>query len=428
MNDLAERIIDDLKAFSADLLQTGIDTRGRRTRVRGAGGGASLVHAIDSLTSLVPRLLRELESVEAPTRYVENVTPIPTGATLSRRPADYRVHDGRVMPRRWVKMVPLPESSPRALRWLLYLLDRQRDLLIETQERTEKRVAEALAARRGRSVWAQADESGLRTMVLRLQETRSRLRRAMQSVQRAAGPRPIPTHLAPSPYPPTQAWVTLRRLAPGLIDPQAVLPVHLVGLLDPETAMADLPYLYQRWCGVKIVETLSELGWELRDDPVGAIFLGGLVTFHRRGHSIDLWVEPRLPRKGRHPSGFKCVRGDDVTPDYLFVTPGPGGPDAFVLDATLLTSTQDHVAKGRYLDLIELENLVRIAGCPIKRRPKIAWAAAPIVAYHGKTLRADGAIGTVPMNPLQWHQDPLSEWLADVARHAMAWSLVESAG
>lgn len=426
MSDFVERIVEDLKDFSADLLEVGLATRSD-PRLAGMGSSASLLHAIDSLTSLVPRLLLELETAEGPTRLQENVTATPTGAKLSRRPSDYRLQGGRIMPRRWVRMVTVGEPDPAPLRWLLHLLDRQRSQLGETLERTDKRVSEALTARRGRSEWAQADASALRSIVDRLKESRARLQRAIKSVQRVAGPRPIPSPRAPSPYPQTQAWVALRRLAPRLIDPRAFLPEHVSGILGADLATADLPYLYQRWCGVRIISALHDMGWTVRDDPVGAIFLGGLITFQNRGHGIDLWIEPRLGRLGHHPSGFRCARGEDVTPDYLFVTPGPGGPDAFVLDATLVTTPEDLVSKGRYLDLIELENLVRVAGCPIKRRPKLAWAAAPIVAAHGKALRSDGAIGTLPMNPVHWNAEPLDAWISEVARHALAWSLVESA-
>ncbi|MAG58831.1 MAG: hypothetical protein CMJ83_21285 [Planctomycetes bacterium] len=429
MSDLAERVVDDLRAFSSDLLEVGLSSGvTRRPAIRGEGSSASLLRAIEALTVLVPSLLVELETSEAPTRYVESITHVPTGAALSRRPGDYRLADNdQIRPWRWVRTIPLPEPDPRALRWLLHLLDRQRTRLGETLERTEKRVAEALTARRGRSVWAQSDAFTLRQMLERLKEARSRLHRAIKFVQQSAGSRPIPTPTLPRPFPRSQAWVTLRRMSPRLEDPSAFLPEHVLGLLGSDVVTADLPYLYQRWCGVKIIQALHELGWVVHADPVGAVFLGGLITFHHRGHTIDLWVEPRLDRRSRHPSGFKCVRGEDVTPDYLFITPGAGGPDAFVLDATLVTAPEDLVAKGRYLDLIELKNFVRIAGCPIRRRPRLAWAAAPVFADHGKALRGDGAIGTVPMNPIDWNDRPLFDWLVEVTRHALAWSLVDSA-
>ncbi len=426
MSDLASRIIDDLRAFSADLLQAGIDERGPRSPSAGASRESSLLHAIKSLTALVPRLLSELETADTPVRYEETVAATPKGASLSRRPADYQLRGGHVIPRRWVRMTPLPEESSHALRYLLFLLDRQRDALLEVEERSRKRIDEALAARRGSSAWAKADAHRLRALTDGLEETRARLDRSINSVRRRAGARAIATARTPSPYPPTQSWVALRRLAPGLLDPQARLPAHLTGLLNRDAAIADLPYLYQRWCGLKIVEALHDLRWEVQADPVGAIFLGGLITFERDGHSLDLWVEPRLQRSGGHASGFRCARGVDATPDYMFVTPGPGGPDAFILDATLQNAGQDHVAKGRYLDLIELGHLVRVAGCPIKRQPRLAWAAAPILAAHNKTLRADGAIGTVPMNPLRWNAEPIRDWVHDVTRHALAWSLAES--
>jgi hypothetical protein len=165
----------------------------------------------------------------------------------------------------------------------------------------------------------------------------------------------------------------------------------------------------------------------MRGDPVGAIFLGGLITFQLEGHTLDLWLEPRLERRAVHACGFRCIHGEDITPDFLFITPGPGGPEAFILDATLVTAPEGLVAKGRYLDLIELNNFVRVGGCPVRRRPRLAWAAAPLMASHGKVLRQDGAIGAIPMNPADWNDQPLREWLSDIARHAFAWSLVEKA-
>jgi hypothetical protein len=427
LNNLAKGIIDDLRAFSADLLEVGLTPGGSSLPGQSDGTSAGVVRSVSYLTSLVPRLLAELRTVEAPTHYVENVTYVPTGARLSRRPADYRLSGDRVMPWRWVRMVPLPERDTRPLRWLLYLLDRLRELLIDTEERTEKRVAEALAARRGTSVWAQADAHGLRQILERVREARALISRATKRVQQSAGPRPVPSKAVPNPYPRSPTWVSLRRLAARLTDPMGSLPDHIRSLLRGPEPAADLPFLYQRWCGVKIVRTLESLGWEMRGDPVGAIFLGGLITFQLEGHTLDLWLEPRLERRAVHACGFRCIHGEDITPDFLFITPGPGGPEAFILDATLVTAPEGLVAKGRYLDLIELNNFVRVGGCPVRRRPRLAWAAAPLMASHGKVLRQDGAIGAIPMNPADWNDQPLREWLSDIARHAFAWSLVEKA-
>lgn len=426
MNPLVDNMVADLRAWSSDLLEVGL---GEAMTVHAgygrAGSIATILFSVDMLINLVPNLLAELEMNEDTGQVRESYTRVPTRARLSRRPNDYRMTPSGVIPMRWMRTEPVFEYDFKSLAWLLHLLEVQSAQIAKTRNRTEKQVDEALRSRRGSSQWARSEAESLQGILKSLKIAEVHVRNAKEAVHRATEWRLHPSQSMPAPYPSSPAWQTLRRQAPRLLRPEALLPEHVRSLLGGTVQMADVPYLYQRWVGVKIVEALHRLGWAVEADPVGPIFLGGVLPFRNRGHGFDLWVEPRLSRTLRHPSRFRCARGEDITPDYVFVTPGPGGPDAFVLDATMATEESALLEKGRYLELMELSYFVTLAGCPVLRRPRISWSAAPLRSSHSKLHSDDGRMGSVPMHPESWSPAPLEAWLADVAKHALAWSLAK---
>ena len=80
-----EKIVDDLKSFSANLLEAGLAAPGVVGQVAlRASGMRSELGAVHSLSALVPSLLAELQAHEAPNRVVEQEALTPLRASLSR--------------------------------------------------------------------------------------------------------------------------------------------------------------------------------------------------------------------------------------------------------------------------------------------------------------------------------------------------------
>jgi hypothetical protein len=271
-------------------------------------------------------------------------------------------------------------------------------------------------------VYARSDELALELLLQRLDEAQLVVLRAGDAVRRHVGRNLRPCASPPSPYPDTPAWTSLRRQATFWSSPHSFLPAYVRSMLADAVAAADVPYLYQRWCGLKLLHAFAARGWQAGGDPAGALFLAGCVPFTRGPSRIDLWIEPRLTRRRDHPSGFHCLRGADVTPDFLLVAPGPYGPDCFVLDATKTADEAVLRSKDRYLGLIAASAPGFVAGIPVMRHPVRSWAAAPMHSQHCILYRADGKSGVIPMHPLEWSAKPIDAWVADVIKYSSAWT------
>lgn len=421
MNAFVARLVQDLRQFSASLLESGLAPPSPTLRIAGRSELVLELGWASALVALVPPALAELEQVEAPNRMVEQVVRSPVRAALSRRPGDYEWVGGRLLPSRWSRSEPVLEPDWDAVAWLLYLIDGQRRRLCHVQRRSVKQVEEARAARAGTSRWAVHDAHSLQARLDRIAAMIALVDRAREQAVRYGGLGLRPMARVPSPYPRSRAWAALRRLVAQWSAPARHLPAHLDRMLRTDVAVADLPFLFQRWCGVKLLEALRTLGYGVSGDSVSALFLGGRLAATRDAATIEIWIEPRLARDHLHASGFKCARGDDVTPDYLLITPGPHGPDAFVLDAACTTDDEMLRGKARYLALIAAGASGFIAGVPVTRGPLRAWAAAPLSTSHCRLYRPDGSSGAVPMHPLEWTPAPLAAWLTDVSAHAKAW-------
>ncbi|MBI5433186.1 MAG: hypothetical protein HZA52_10185 [Planctomycetes bacterium] len=418
-----ERIVADLRAFSSDLLETGLATSGRieagAPRAQGMRAELGGAHA---LASLVPGLLADLATRDDPTRIEEHEVTTPLRASLSRRPCDWVRVGPRILPKRWSRLVPVPEPDLPALRWLIRQLRDRGEKLEIVRERVAKQVADARIARAGASRFAKSDELALDLLRARLDEAALVLVRAEDLVRRHAGRNLQPSASPPSPYPGTPAWSSLRRQATFWSSPSSFLPGYVRSLLHDAVAAADVPYLYQRWCGLKLLQAFDARGWTTRGDATGALFLAGKIVLERGAATMDLWVEPRLTRYRDNPTGFHCIRGDDVTPDFMLVTPGPYGRDAFVLDATRAIDRKALETKDRYLAMIAANTPGFTAGVPVIRHPVRAWACAPLLAQHCTLFRADGKTGCIPMHPVDWSPKPLEGWIGDVVKYANAWA------
>ncbi|EIJ41025.1 hypothetical protein BegalDRAFT_0101 [Beggiatoa alba B18LD] len=423
MNYFIQQLVDDLKAFSVELLDPGLHTGQQISAGLGTvASTAALLKSIDFLTGLVPKLVNELRTTDATRKVNVHYTPVPKYGTFSPRASDYQQDtQKRLLPARWLTTVPIAELDIRPLRWLLYLLELQQSALKNLETRTNKYIDNSLLSQKGDSAYAQNDRATLLSMRSRLTEAEVKLTSAATLLLRTVQIRFMPSPNLPAPYPRSASWLHLRRYAQQLLDPSEFLPGFLYNLLNGVVEMADTPYLYQRWCGVKLLQIFESLGWRCYDDPVGALFLGGEIRLIKADVSISLWVEPRFAKRTPHRSGFINRTALELHPDYMIVTPGPTGVDAFILDPTTTTNYEIRHSKSRYLNSLEAMGMAKVAGNPVVRNPLRAWSASPMHTPHCELDDSEGRTGTVPMHPLDWSEIPLKAWVKDINDYALAW-------
>jgi len=199
------------------------------------------------------------------------------------------------------------------------------------------------------------------------------------------------------------------------------LPQVLAGALTEPFDAADVGYLYQRWCGLQLLLSFERQGWQVLDDPVGALFLGGTIQLRSGGTRAQLWVESRIGSKREHASGVTVRGAMEQSPDFMLLVPGPGGADLFVLDPTLSRNPEVYETKSKYLQTLLIRHVV--AGRSCFRGPVRSWAAIPEIRDSCRLLGAlDGTTGFVPLHPLAQTHSGLDAWVSDVSRHALAWT------
>ncbi len=422
MSAFLTQLLEDLKAFSSELLAPGLQTGQALVgnTASTVAGTSALFQAIDWLTNLVPDLLQEWQQENSGLAAGHYHSPVPKQGQFSRRPRDYQQDSARrLYPVRWQRPLIREAGHLPPLRWLLHLLELQDMQLQQVITQMSKYIDESLQHQSSQSDYAQHDRSTLLAMRTRLYNAQAKLNHARLSLFRGAQTRLLPTPTPPMPFPRTRQWQRLRQYARYLQQPNEGLPSFLYRVLHETVEVADTPYLYQRWCGVHLLQGLADLGWLCEDDPLGALFLGGHIVLRKRSLQMSLWVEPRFVRHEAHQSGFQCREVLETHPDYMFVTPGPHGVDAFIIDPTLTADIEIRRSKGRYLDT--LETFASIAGVPVTRTPLRAWSAAPIHRPHCELDDPNGYTGTIPMHPLDWSSTPLLAWLQDMDNHACAW-------
>lgn len=424
MNPFIQKLVDDIKEFSAELLLPGLHANQQvSSSVNTVANTNALLKSIDFLTALIPQLVLELQMTDTTHKVMIHYTSVPKQATFSRRPSDYQQEETskRLLPAHWLTVLPVPEIDVRPLRWLVHLLDLQQKALKKVQLRTTKYIDDSLLTQQGESSYARHDRATLLAMRTRLGEAEAKLEQARSSLLRSVQFRIVPSKTLPYPYPRSKAWQRLRRFAQQLIQPEEFLPNFLYNLFNGTVEIADTPYLYQRWCGIKLLNTFEKLGWFRRENPSGALFLGGKIALYQADVQISIWIEPRFSRSKAHPSGFICREVTETHPDYMIITPGPSGIDAFILDPTTTSDQEVRQGKAKYLDTIEAIGMMSIAGIPTVKNPLRAWSAAPIHKPHCELDDSEGRTGTIPMHPLDWTDQPLTEWLLDIHHYALAW-------
>jgi hypothetical protein len=420
---LVERMLADLRAFSPELVDPGaLPAATLPARLTGAGIMAGALRRCREFAGLVPNLVREAHADERDAAWEEHATRLPVHARLSRRAADWTRDAGRLVPARWSVLAADERPDPRALAWLAGILD-----ALEGEVHTARTRAEALrdeAALPGEHDEAEQElqRVALGEQCQRLDAALAELGGARAELHRAAGTRIVPSARLPQPYPSGPAWTALARSLREGTSPLERLRGALTELLRGEVVAADVPWLYQRWCGLQLLLALARAGARVRSGNVlEALYASGRIDFTLNPGWLSLFVEPLLKRGESHASGYFACRGSEASPDFLIVVPGPQGTDAFVLDATLSTNEAALRAKFRYLTLLASVSPVTIAGTATQKPPARAWALAPLVRAECDLKSADGSTGIVPMSPLRWMPAGLEAWLQDVVQHARAW-------
>ena len=423
-NPLVEAMLRDLRAFAGHLADVGaapeVSTRARR---RGPASVAWLLWAVDNLAGRIPGLAGSLETRLDRVSHEVVAARSPRRARLSRRPGDYVVCDGRLVPDRWERVEEIDVVDRRPLRWLLHLLDLQLEHAEYFDGRIGKYIDEIVQYAVGTSDFARDEVAALRALQADLDTAKHVVQRSRAQVLAASAWSLTPSLNRPNPYPRTPEWSALRFDAELLSEPHCAA-AWAASELRGGTAwsMADVPFLYQRWCGLKLVQRMLALGWSTSANVAEALLLGGVISFSRAQASISLWVEPRITSRIIHASGLRTVGHRELSPDLVFVVRGPHGPDAFVLDPTMQTAPSAMEAKGKYLFSLAFDAPQQIAGTPTSRVPRRAWACAPLRSSNCQLFEADGRVGAIPMNPLSYRGDGLMAWIDDLVRWSVAWS------
>ena len=424
MSEMQRIVVEDLRSWSEDLLEPGFDDK---AQISGHSGVDTPVLArAGRFMALLHRLIAEIANFYDPTKVELRISRKPLRALASRRPSDYELRDTDLVPTRWIQEIPLAEPAEDPLSWLLAFVGELSSQLATALERHDKMARQVVYARGSGNRWYKDEAPALTARRQSLLAALANMSRARSIICDSSSEKLRPSRRVPSPFPNSPSWLALRKQALDVFDPNADSHGKVRQILHSSVETADLPFLYQRWCGMKMFEALESLGFERLDDPIGPLFLGGRVRLRQEATRIDLWVESRLRRGRRHSSGMTCVEGNEASPDYLLLTDGPQGKDAYVLDATMSTDIDSMEAKGNYFERIASFDLGLAAGVPTgNRAPLRSWAMAPFVAPHCRILgRSDrsGRMGAIPMPPRHYDPDPLRKFLKDIARHGHAWA------
>jgi hypothetical protein len=411
-----DRMLRDLREFSGELLEAGLTTPA--TILAGA--------APTSLSSLLARIdafSREVESALSDAKQrphdADRMTQTRSarGASPSRSPADYVISNGRPLPKVWFRLETQDALPMDMARWLAGIAARLGDNLTVESARLSKQIDEATFARDGESSYALEDAALLDRMRSPLSRAARQLRNTVSLICTQAGAEATPVMRRPRSLPLGQPWQRLRRIAETLDRPTDAIGEWLRSRAHSPSS-ADIPFLYQRWCGVQILHAANRLGWTTASDPIGPLFLGGAIALRLGEDLVELWVEPRLAETQAARIGWRSPERQELTPDFLFVTGPAGNRDAFVLDATMTTYSVFLAKKSRYRTKLMGVDPRHIAGVQLPRRPLRAWAAAPVKGETCQVTDSDGFVGVIPIHGAAQSFPALDAWLGDVFRHA----------
>ncbi|PIE24094.1 MAG: hypothetical protein CSA62_04625 [Planctomycetota bacterium] len=427
MRDLAEILLNDLREASAWLLEAGSTVSQASQSSRGQEKRHPLLSKIQVFGALVPACLRENSElvIQPGAAWVQSRTP--RRARASRHPRDFLNIGHQLLPTRWERPDPLGEKEPRGHGWILHLWEALWAELEQARSRIGTQLARALKAvtldQMADSFEIEIHER-LRALEEQFETAERTLVRTRTLALRSSPTRITSSPRRPVPYPGGTAWMRLGQLSARILNPAAELPDTLHALIDGHTEIAELPFLYQRWCGLQAVEALSRLGWKARRDPVPALFLGGKIEFLPpgdagfNGEHLTLWVEPRIPptssEETPHESGLSCSGSHALRPDYLFVSEDSHGAEAYILDPTFTTVAPEAEEKGKYRSRLSFRQPHMLAGVPTRKPPRRSWAAQPLHRSGNMLLDPEAKLGIVPMHPIQRDWTGLEHWLRDL--------------
>lgn len=415
------RVVDDLRAVSADLLEPGIN---KSVHLGALGGHGPLLRGLlalaDAYVALAPRVLAEVDVTADGAAGNWRAVRVPRGAEPSQAPYDYALHGDTPVPMRWLRFDAAERPNEPALRWSLHIALRLKQELLTHEARLESQLREALLVRAGEDEYAVQDAGTLRGLAASVKQRMVALRQCEAGIRSAAGRRIAPSDKPPSPYPQQPAWLRLKRIASELFNHEAMLGTVLNQVLAEPIPMADVPFLYQRWCGLQLLLAFERQGWARCGDLVGPLFLGGRVELTRPvSASVVVWIEPRVSQATMALTGWGVPRGKkELTPDFLITCGAAGIRDAFVLDATLSRSDEIIGEKSKYrLAIVGLDTQF-VAGVPVQRRPLRSWAVAPLLGSTCRLRDPEGRTGCIPLRPTDLDLGPIDAWVADISLHA----------
>ncbi|HEX4510503.1 MAG TPA: hypothetical protein VH328_10500 [Burkholderiaceae bacterium] len=420
---LVELMLAELRDVSDDLAAAGRTSA--RLVARQFGRSSSLRACLESsrrLSELVPRLLAETPAT-LDRRLSEVVeTRTPRRAWASRHPRDFVATAHGIVPARWWTELSGMAVSLSHLSRVVDALDAQASRLRMAQARLRKFVQDAAQSLAGHSGYATADLASLRDLLETVDATLAVLLRARERVARRLPARRGYALRPERTWPSTPAWTTLRRMLKD-VHLSSDSAQHLAAeTLARPVAMADLPFLYQRWVALQVLNVFVARHWRLDADPTGALWLGGrIVLADGQGAQVDMWIEPRLLPLGnahRHPSGMASgLRGIEQTPDIvLLLRTAVGAEEGYVLDATLSSDGDVLGGKAKYLESIQLSAPRRITGVMLPRAPLRSWAVAPLRGAQCRPFDPHGHSGVIPLRPGEGGPDlgGLRDWLDEL--------------
>ena len=427
MRDLGEILLSDLREASAWLLEAGSTVSRASHAAQDGEKRHPLLSKIHVFGALVPACLRENSELlpQRGARWVMSRTP--RRARASRHPRDFLHIGHQLLPTRWERPEPVGENETRGHGWILHLWEALWSELEQARSRIGTQLTRALQAV-SQDLVVDSFEVEIRDRLRALEEQFETAERTLIRT-RTLALRSSPTRVAPSPrrpvpYPGGTAWMRLGQLSARILNPAAELPDTLHALIDGHAEIAELPFLYQRWCGLQAIDALARLGWRARRDPVPVLFLGGRIDFlpptgaGYDGERLSLWIEPRIPptssEEPPHESGLSCAGAQALRPDYLFVAEDSRGAEAYVLDPTFTTIAPEAEEKGKYRSRLSFTQPHILAGVPTRKPPRRSWAAQPLRRSGNMLLDPEAKLGIVPLHPIQRDWSGLEDWLRDL--------------
>lgn len=412
-----DRLQTDLRARAEYLIEVGRDTPSAQgTVVAPLSTLTGSLHAARTLANMTTALIEEATDTDAIDDQHYERTQISVGARAPRSPWAYEQHGDVWAPRHWLRPMLVARHDVPALNWLLGLILEVGAQLQEFEARLELQAAHIRAETGSfESVYQAQDLQHLNDYLRNFRRAALGLGQAEGQLRGRLGPQAVPASRPPSPFPTGHRWQLLSRTA-RLWRTPAGMPDHLQRLLGLPLEVVDLPYLYQRWAAVQVLDGLATLGHPARTprDAAWALFMGGEIQLQTYNDTqISVWVEPRIT-SDPHPSGLQTTVSDECTPDLVLNVHRHGRVETTILDPTLRTRRDQLVEKSRYLTMLKRQEPRYIAGVAVQNGPRRAWSISPRTTQKCEVIDfVHGSQGIVPLMPGHGNQ-ALMDFLRDV--------------